>query len=71
MAPFNLAETDRLLSTTRAVRKRLDLTRDVPVVVLRAGDQEEEPSGPADLVLRKPLEPDWTGWVLRRFFGGS
>src|SRR4030095_14256091 len=28
-APFNLAETDRLLSTTRAVRKRLDLTRPV------------------------------------------
>src|SRR5262249_21744570 len=28
-APFNLAETDRLLSTTRAVRKRLDLARPV------------------------------------------
>lgn len=28
--PFDLAETDRLLTTTRAVRKRLDLTRDVP-----------------------------------------
>ena len=28
-APFNLSETDRLLSTTRAVRKRLDL--DTPV----------------------------------------
>jgi nitroreductase len=28
-APFNLAETDRLLSTTRAVRKRLDLQRPV------------------------------------------
>jgi nitroreductase len=28
-APFNLAETDRLLSTTRAVRKRLDLKRPV------------------------------------------
>jgi nitroreductase len=27
--PFDLAETDRLLSTTRAVRKRLDLTRPV------------------------------------------
>jgi nitroreductase len=27
--PFNLSETDRLLSTTRAVRKRLDLTRPV------------------------------------------
>lgn len=28
-APFNLAETDRLLSTTRAVRRRLDLERTV------------------------------------------
>ena len=28
-APFDLAETDRLLSTTRAVRKRLDLDRPV------------------------------------------
>lgn len=27
---FDLAETDRLLSTTRAVRRRLDLTRPVP-----------------------------------------
>ena len=27
---FDLATTDRLLSTTRAVRKRLDLTRTVP-----------------------------------------
>ena len=27
---FDLAQTDHLLSTTRAVRKRLDLTRDVP-----------------------------------------
>src|SRR4051794_9915514 len=29
VAPFDLAETDRLLSTTRAVRKRLDLDRPV------------------------------------------
>jgi nitroreductase len=28
-APFDLQETDRLLSTTRAVRRRLDLTRPV------------------------------------------
>jgi nitroreductase len=33
-APFNLAETDRLLSTTRAVRKRLDLNRPVERAVL-------------------------------------
>ncbi len=31
---FDLDVTDRLLSTTRAVRKRLDLTRDVPDSVL-------------------------------------
>jgi nitroreductase len=29
-APFDLSQTDRLLSTTRSVRKRLDLTRPVP-----------------------------------------
>ena len=32
--PFDLAETDRLLSTTRAVRRRLDLTRAVPRALL-------------------------------------
>ncbi|MCP4007471.1 MAG: nitroreductase family protein [bacterium] len=31
---FDLKTTDRLLSTTRAVRKRLDLTRDVPREVI-------------------------------------
>jgi nitroreductase len=31
---FNLAETDRLLSTTRSVRKRLDLERPVPPDVI-------------------------------------
>ena len=31
---FDLAQTDALLSTTRAVRKRLDLTREVPDEVL-------------------------------------
>ena len=33
-APFDLNETDRLLSTTRAVRKRLDFERPVPRDVL-------------------------------------
>ena len=34
-APFDLSETDRLLSTTRSVRKRLDLDRPVdPEIVL-------------------------------------
>jgi len=32
--PFDLSQTDLLLSTTRAVRKRLDLERDVPRDVL-------------------------------------
>lgn len=32
--PFDLETTDRLLSTTRAVRKRLDFTRDVPPEVI-------------------------------------
>lgn len=32
--PFDLAETDRLLSTTRAVRKRLDLDRPVERAVI-------------------------------------
>jgi nitroreductase len=32
--PFNLAEIDRLLTTTKAVRHRLDLTRPVPRDVL-------------------------------------
>ena len=33
--PFDLSQTDRLLTTTRAVRKRLDLTRPVePSVIL-------------------------------------
>lgn len=34
MTDFDLAQTDRLLSTTRSVRKRLDLDRDVPHSVL-------------------------------------
>jgi nitroreductase len=33
-APFDLSQTDLLLSTTRAVRKRLDLTREVPIDVV-------------------------------------
>lgn len=33
-APFDLLETDRLLSTTRAVRRRLDLERPVPPEVI-------------------------------------
>ncbi|MEE3187728.1 MAG: nitroreductase family protein [Actinomycetota bacterium] len=34
MNDFNLSEVDRLLTTTKQVRKRLDLTRDVPTELL-------------------------------------
>jgi nitroreductase len=34
VAPFDLTQTDRLLSTTRAVRKRLDLDRPVEAEVI-------------------------------------
>ena len=34
MNDFNLSEVDRLLTTTKQVRKRLDLTRDVPTALL-------------------------------------
>ncbi|MGQ4806683.1 hypothetical protein NKDENANG_00014 [Candidatus Entotheonellaceae bacterium PAL068K] len=45
--PFDLEQTDALLSTTRAVRRRLDLNRDVPDdVLLRCIDlAEQAPSG--------------------------
>src|SRR3954447_19832626 len=33
--PFDLGQTDKLLTTTRAVRKRLDLTRPVPRELVR------------------------------------
>ena len=35
MTEFDLATVDRLLTTTRAVRKRLDLTRPVPFEIIR------------------------------------
>ena len=45
--PFDLSQTDKLLTTTRSVRKRLDLTRPVPrEVVLEALDVAlQAPSG--------------------------
>lgn len=47
-APFDLDETDRLLSTTRAVRRRLDPTRPVPRPILldcvRLAQQAPTPS---------------------------
>jgi nitroreductase len=46
-APFDLSQTDKLLTTTRSVRKRLDLARPVPrEVVLEALDIAlQAPSG--------------------------
>ncbi|MFQ5698493.1 MAG: nitroreductase family protein [Myxococcota bacterium] len=46
-APFDLEETDRLLSTTRAVRKRLDLDRPVEREVLEECIQlsQQAPTG--------------------------
>ena len=35
MTVFDLSVTDALLSTTRAVRKRLDLERPVPLEIIR------------------------------------
>jgi nitroreductase len=46
---FSLEQIDTLLSTTRAVRRRLDFTREVPdEVLLRCIDlAEQAPSGAA------------------------
>ena len=46
-APFDLSVTDRLLSTTRAVRKRLDLDREVPrqVILDCIGLSQQAPTG--------------------------
>jgi nitroreductase len=46
-APFDLSVTDRLLSTTRAVRKRLDLEKPVPRDVLLEciGLSQQAPTG--------------------------
>ena len=53
MSPFNLAETDRLLSTTRAVRKRLDMKKPVPDSVLREC---------LELTLQAPTGSNKQGW---------
>ena len=50
---FDLAQTDALLSTTRAVRKRLDLDRDVPDDVLLECLQ---------LAVQAPTGPNTQGW---------
>ena len=45
--PFDLDTTDRLLTTTRAVRKRLDLERPVPpeVILDCIGISQQAPTG--------------------------
>lgn len=53
MPPFDLAETDRLLSTTRAVRKRLDLNKPVPDSVIREC---------LELTLQAPTGSNKQGW---------
>jgi nitroreductase len=53
MSLFDLAETDRLLSTTRAVRKRLDLEKPVPDAVLREC---------LELTLQAPTGSNKQGW---------
>ena len=52
--PFDLRQTDKLLSTTRAVRRRLDLKRDVPDEILQQCIQlaAQAPSG-ADIASRR------------------
>ncbi len=53
MSAFNLAETDRLLSTTRAVRKRLDMDKPVPDSVIREC---------LELTLQAPTGSNKQGW---------
>jgi nitroreductase len=53
MSLFDFAETDRLLSTTRAVRKRLDLEKPVPDAVLREC---------LELTLQAPTGSNKQGW---------
>lgn len=53
MSVYDLAVTDALLSTTRAVRKRLDFTRDVPREVIREC---------LDLAQQAPTGSNRQGW---------
>ena len=53
MSVYDLAVTDALLSTTRAVRKRLDLTRAVPRAVIREC---------LELALQAPTGSNRQGW---------
>lgn len=53
MAVFDLETTDALLSTTRAVRKRLDLEREVPPEIIREC---------LELTLQAPTGSNRQGW---------
>jgi len=71
--PFDVAEVDRLLSTTRSVRKRLDFTRDVSDQVLFdcIDVAEQAPSGGNDasrrwIVVRDQQTKDRLGEIYRR-----
>jgi len=74
--PFNLEETDRLLSTTRSVRRRLDLNRSVPEqVLLDCIDlAEQAPTGGNQasrrwLVVRDPKIKENLGEIYRHTGG--
>ena len=53
---FDLEQTDTLLNTTRAVRKRLDLDRDVPDdLILRCIELAEQAPSGGDISSRRWL----------------
>ena len=53
---FDLQQTDELLSTTRAVRKRLDLERDVPDdLIMRCIELAEQAPSGGDIASRRWL----------------
>jgi len=71
--PFDTAETDRLLSTTRSVRKRLDFDRPVPDhIIFECIDlAEQAPSGGNDasrrwIVVKDPTTKARLGDIYRR-----
>lgn len=69
-------DPDQLLSTTRAVRKRLDLTRDVPDELIRqcVGVAMQSPSGSNNMTMRfvvvkDPAKRAAIGAVYRQCYG--
>lgn len=71
--PFDVAEIDRLLSTTRAVRKRLDFDREVPdqVIFDCIDAAEQAPTGGNDasrrwIVVRDPAVKQTLGEIYAR-----